>query len=90
MQKLTTNLYFQSLANNTSALALLTALRRGEVLALKWEDADLDGGELHVRFALEQVRSTVTRKEPKSERSTRTVPLSPQAIAILRDGEKIV
>ena len=67
-----------------AALALLTALRRGEVLALKWDDVDLASGELHVRAALEQVGSEVTRRQPKSERSTRTVPLSLQAVAVLR------
>lgn len=67
-----------------AALALLTGLRRGEVLALRWDEVDLTGGELHVRAALEQVGKTVTRKQPKSERSTRTVPLSLQAIAVLR------
>lgn len=67
-----------------AALALLTGLRRGEILALKWEDVDLASGELHVRAALEQVGSTVTRRQPKSERSARTVPLSLQAVAVLR------
>lgn len=67
-----------------AALALLTGLRRGEVLALKWEDVDLENAELHVRAALEQVGSTVTRREPKTERSKRTVPLSLQAIGVLR------
>ena len=38
-----------------TALAALTGLRRGEVLALKWgADVDLEGGELHVNAALEQ------------------------------------
>ena len=66
-----------------AALALLTGLRRGEVLAFKWEDVDMAVGELHVRAALEQVGSQVTRRQPKSERSTRTVPLSLGALAVL-------
>lgn len=67
-----------------SVLAVLTGLRRGEVLALKWEDVDVDGGELHVNAALEQTRTAVTRQQPKTKRSRRTVPLSPAATALLR------
>jgi integrase len=67
-----------------SALAALTGLRRGEVLALKWEDVDVDCGELHVNAALEQTRSAVTRQQPKTKRSRRTVPLTPAAVVLLR------
>ena len=67
-----------------SALAVLTGLRRGEALALRWEDIDLEGGELHVRSALEQAGATVTRQRPKTPRSRRTVPLTPAAIVLLR------
>ena len=67
-----------------AAIALLAGLRRGELLALKWEDVDLEAAELHVRAALEQVGKVTTRRQPKSARSSRTVPVSPRAVAILR------
>jgi len=74
-----------------AALALLTGVRRGEMLALKWDDVavkwddrDATTGDLHVRAGLEQVGSVVTRQAPKTARSTRTVPLSPAAITVLR------
>ncbi|MBU4455868.1 tyrosine-type recombinase/integrase, partial [Patescibacteria group bacterium] len=35
-------------------LALTTGMRRGEILALRWEDLDLPGSRLHVRRALEE------------------------------------
>jgi integrase len=66
------------------ALAALTALRRGEILALRWADVDFEAAELHVRAALEQVGQAVEFKEPKSKRSIRVVPLTPAAIALLR------
>jgi integrase len=66
------------------ALAALTGLRRGELLALKWVDVDLAARELHVKAAIEQVRGAVTRQRPKTPRSRRTVPLSAKAIEIMR------
>ena len=53
-------------------------------MALKWEDVDLEGGELHVNAALEQTRAAVTRQQPKTQRSRRIVPLTPSAVALLR------
>jgi integrase len=67
-----------------TALAALTGLRRGEVLALKWEDVDLDAGEFHVVAALEQTRGAVTRQGPKTQRSRRAIPLTPAAVVLLR------
>jgi integrase len=67
-----------------TALAALTGVRRGELLALKWSEVDLDGGELHVVAALEQTRGAVRRQGPKTKRSARDVPLTPAAVAVLR------
>jgi integrase len=77
-------------------LAALTALRRGELLALKWTEIDVDATDdkgrpapvLHVRYALEQIPGKVTRKEPKTARSRRTIPLSPKAVALLKEHRK--
>ncbi len=65
-------------------LAATTGLRRGELLALRWQDVDLEARELHVRAALEQVNGRVTRQRPKTTRSRRTVPLSPKAVEALK------
>ena len=66
------------------ALAALTALRRGEVLALRWADVDLAAGELHVTQALEQVGQITSFREPKTVRSRRIVPLTAAAVSLLR------
>jgi integrase len=68
-------------------LSALCGLRRGEVLALRWSDVDLDRGVLQVRRSLEEVRvdgSVVVRfKEPKTGRA-RGVAVPPLAVEALR------
>jgi integrase len=60
-------------------LALRTGLRRGELLALKWEDIDLKAGRLIVKRTLwEKEEGT-----PKSGKR-REIPLSTQTLAMLK------
>jgi integrase len=56
-------------------LAATTGMRRGEVLALRWSDLDLDRGVLSVAQTIEQTACGVGFKEPKTERSRRTIAL---------------
>ena len=55
-------------------LLVLTGLRVSEALALRVQDIDLVGGELHVRSSLGRNGQV---KNPKTEAGRRTVPLSP-------------
>ena len=68
------------------ALVLIaaTGLRRGEALALRWSDVDLDAGVLSVRGTLGRVGGRLVISEPKTARSRRTVPLNPAVAALLR------
>jgi integrase len=59
--------------------ALRTGLRRGELLALRWQDVDLHAGKLVVRQSV--VRGIVD--VPKSGK-TREVPLSAATVAMLK------
>jgi len=72
------------------ALVLLTTgLRRGEALALRWQDVDLDAGTLRVEQAFGQTkRGGLRLKEPKSRHGRRTVTLPPSAVAELRAHRK--
>jgi integrase len=64
-------------------LALATGLRRGELLALRWRNVDLDAGALRVVQSLEQTKAGLRFKSTKSEKG-RGVALPSFAIAELR------
>ena len=55
-----------------------------EVLALKWEDVDLEYGVLRVRRTLTRVRGKVSLGEPKTKKSRRSVNLTDAAVEALR------
>jgi integrase len=69
-----------------AALLLIatTGLRRGEALALRWSDVDLDAGVLHVRETVQRIDGKLSTGPVKTDRSRRTIPLSPAAVALLR------
>ena len=65
-------------------LAVKTGMRRGELLALRWEDVDLDKGTLQIRGTLRRTREGLTFGVPKTAASRRQVVLSPSLVAALR------
>lgn len=66
-------------------LAATTGLRRGELLALRWDDVDFQAGALTVCRSLEQTRQGLRFKEPKTRSSRRRISLPGLAIeALLR------
>jgi len=65
-------------------LAIATGLRQGELLALKWEDVDLERGVLRVRRTLTRVGGKVSLGEPKTKKSRRSVNLTDAAVEALR------
>ncbi|OBF65919.1 integrase [Mycobacterium sp. 852002-51971_SCH5477799-a] len=65
-----------------------TGLRRGEALALRWADVDLDDGVLLVRGTLSRVNGKLAITVPKSERSRREIPLAPPVVAMLEAHRK--
>lgn len=64
-------------------IALATGMRRGEILALRWNNMDLERGVVRVMESLEQTKTGIRFKAPKTGR-TRVVTLPSFAIDALR------
>ena len=69
-------------------LAVTTGMRRGEILALSWNDVDLVRGTLSVVRAWDEGPGRYELKSPKSERSHRTIEMPAilvTALALAKD-----
>ena len=61
-------------------LGVLTGMRVGEILALRWEDVDFLAGEIHVRRSYHRG----VMGSPKTPRSRRMLPMPPELAEALR------
>ncbi|WP_067924771.1 site-specific integrase [Alicyclobacillus shizuokensis] len=66
------------------ALAILTGMRKSEILALRWADIDWDNAVLYVNQTVTWTKQGPIFHEPKTDRSRRAVALSPETIEALR------
>lgn len=65
-------------------LALRTGLRKSELLGLRWEDLDLDGGTASIRRSLQRTRSAgLTSLPTKTRASERRIALPTECIRSL-------
>ncbi len=65
-------------------LAAVSGMRRGELLALRWSDVDLETGECRVVRSLQEVPGGVSFKTPKTNKGRRVVLLPRLALAALK------
>lgn len=70
-------------------LALATGIRRGELLALKWQDLDLAAGTLQIRRILTRIPTKLPGKgfeeaEPKTDKGRRHLTLPPFVVEALK------
>lgn len=67
------------------AVGVALGLRKGELLALRWVDVDLDAGLVHVRQTVQRLpKAGLVFGPPKSGRSRRTIPLPAISVKVLR------
>lgn len=79
-------------------LCLTTGLRIGEICALRWEDIDTQTGTLQVRRTIERIyvldgekkHTELVINDPKTPNSVREIPLSAEALALIKPLMKVV
>ena len=71
-------------------LELSAGLRRGELLALQWDDLNLGTGELRISRQVSRVRGKLTVSHPKTDAALRTMVLSPAVMQQMRRYRKQV
>lgn len=69
-------------------LELSTGLRRGEILALQWDDLDFQTGALRVERQVQRIRGELVVSEPKTRTSSRSVILPAPLLKVLKQYRK--
>ena len=71
-------------------LELATGLRRGELLGLKWEDINLERGDLRVRRQVSRINGEVVEAPLKTKNAYRTLPLAEDTVSVLKEQRRKV
>jgi integrase len=71
-----------------ASTALATGMRRGELLALRLADADLDAALVRVERAVEETAAGLRLKVPKTAHGRRTISLPSSVVPVLREHRR--
>ena len=71
-------------------LELSTGLRRGELMALQWDDLNFDTGELRINKQIGRIKGKLTVTTPKTKTSIRTIILPPPLLKVLKECKETV
>jgi len=75
-------------------LALATGMRRGELLALTWDNVDFDNNTISVKASVSRAmdydlgKSTLVKNDPKTKSGRRQVPILASMIPILKEHKE--
>lgn len=67
------------------AVSLLTGVRQGEALGLRWQDVDVKAGAIRIRYQLSRDNELV---EPKTAAAKREIPIPPSLCRLLAENKK--
>ena len=65
-------------------IAVSTGMRRGEILALRWEDVDLESGQIMVSKSLQQTHGRALAVKGTKTGKTRVIPISGKTVQELK------
>ena len=72
-------------------LAIVTGMRQGELLALRWSEVDMDKGTLHVKYSLKRVPGEgLQPRRPKTQSSVRSIKIGVDTFQVLHAQSSLV
>ena len=71
------------------SLAIYAAMRKGEILGLKWEDVDIQSGYIHVKRNATYPSNTPEVVTPKTASGIRRIPIVPALAEVLKRNQGI-
>jgi len=71
-------------------LDIATGMRRGELLALQWEDINFETGEVRINKQVQAVNGELIISQPKTKSSNRTIILPPAMLKMLTEYRETV